>query len=86
MDASDLVKAWGRPKLKIRYKLGKRKRNYHPDILVQYHDGRIFLEEVKGYLPNKRMFIKKNHMAKWYCECKGWTYRVIFEKDLETVI
>jgi TnsA-like endonuclease N terminal len=79
------VKDWGRPKTKIRYKLGNRKRNYHPDILVLYHDGRIFLEEVKGVIFNKRQFIKKKHMAEWYCRAKGWTYRVLFEKDLETV-
>ena len=85
LDAHPLVQDWGRPKLKIRYKLGKHKHNDHPDILVQYHDGRIFLEEVKGWIPNKRQFIKKKHMAVWYCEAKGWTYRVVFRDDLETL-
>lgn len=85
LDNSPLVQDWGRPKTKIRYRLGKSKHNYHPDILVLYHDGRVYLEEVKGWIPNKRVFIKKKWMAEWYCRVKGWEYRVIFEKDLETV-
>ena len=76
---------WGRPKMKIRYKMGKHKHNYHPDILVKYHDGRIFLEEVKGFIFSKRAYLKKKHMATWLCEARGWTYRVLFEKDLEKV-
>jgi hypothetical protein len=71
--------------MKIRYKMGKRKKNYHPDILVQYHDGQIFLEEVKGWIPNMRQVVKKKHMAEWYCAAKGWKYRMVFEKDLETL-
>ena len=70
--------------MRIRYKMGTRKRRYHPDILVKYHDGRIFLEEVKGYIFNKRQFIKKKHMAEWLCRTRGWTYRVLYEEDLET--
>ena len=85
LDASPLVKTWGRSKARIRYKLGKRKRRYHPDIFVVYHDGRVFLEEVKGYVFNKRQFLKKNAMANFYCRAKGWTYRILYEKDLEKV-
>lgn len=88
LDESSIVQDWGRPKFRIRYKWKTAKRGrklYHPDILVKYHDGRIFLEEVKGYLPNKRMFIRKNQMAKVFCKARGWEYRVVWEKDLETL-
>lgn len=85
LDRSALVKYWSRSQDKIRYKLGKRKRRYHPDIFVVYHDGRIFLEEVKGYIFDKRQFVKKKMMAEWTCKVRGWTYRVLFEKDLEKV-
>ena len=85
LDSSPLVEDWGRPKLKIGYRLGKRKRKYHPDILVKYYDGRIFLEEVKGYLPSKIIFLKKNQRAKIFCRSKGWEFRIIWEKDLETL-
>jgi photosystem II biogenesis protein Psp29 len=43
------------------------------------------VEEVKGWIPNKRQFIKKKWMAEWYCEAKGWKYRVVFRDDLETL-
>ena len=63
----------------------RRNRAYHPDILVLYHDGRVFMEEVKGYIFNKRQFLKKKSMAEWFCKVRGWKYRVIFEGDLEKV-
>lgn len=85
LDASPLVKAWARSKARIKYRLGKRNRRYHPDIWVAYHDGRVFIEEVKGHIWNKRQYIKKKLMAECWCKRKGWTYRVLFEKDIDTV-
>jgi hypothetical protein len=85
LDEHPLVENWGRPKMRIRYRLGKRKKNYHPDILVKYYDGRIFLEEVKGAVWQKLMFVKKNQAAKLLCKCRGWHFRIIWEKDLETL-
>ena len=66
--------------------MGRRKRLYHPDIFVIYHDGRIFLEEVKGFVFDKKQYLKKKYMAEWVCRHRGWTYRVIFESDLENVV
>lgn len=87
MDKSPLVKYWGRSKARIRYNLGRRgKHRYHPDIYVVYHDGRTFIEEVKGYIFDKRAFIKKKWMAEAFCKARGWTYRVIWRDDLDTVL
>jgi hypothetical protein len=85
LDESPLVKSWGRSKAKIRYRMGRRKKRYHPDIFVVYEDGRIFLEEIKGYIFSKRQYLKKKMMAEAYCKFRGWIYRVIFEEDLEKV-
>jgi hypothetical protein len=85
LDASPLVKTWERSKEKIRYRMERQKRRYHPDIFVVYHDGRIFIEEVKGFVFDRRQYLKKKHMAEWLCRARGWTYRVLFEKDLERV-
>lgn len=85
LDAHPLVEAWGRPKLRIRYKYGKQKKRYHPDILVKYHDGRIFLEEIKGAVWNRYMFVMKNKAARLLCKCRGWTYRILYNKDIESV-
>jgi hypothetical protein len=79
------VKAWWRSKAKIRYRLG-RLRRYHPDIFVTYHDGRVFLEEVKGRIWNKKMFLKKKAMAELWCKARGYEYRVLYEEDLEKVL
>lgn len=85
LDESPLVKYWARSKAKIRYNLGRRRR-YHPDIFVVYHDGRIFIEEVKGFIFDKKVYIKKKRMAEWWCARKGYKYRVLFEKDIDTVL
>ena len=85
LDNSPLVKSWGRAKLRIRYKVGKSRHKYHPDIFVIYNDGRIFLEEVKGFIWNKKVFLKKKFMAEWLCKQRGWEYRVIYQDKLETV-
>ncbi len=85
LDASPLVKTWGRSRAKIRYRLGRRKKRYHPDIFVVYHDGRIFLEEVKGYIFNRRQYLRKKIMTEGICKMRGWTYRVVFEDGLEKV-
>ena len=85
LDASPLVKKWGRSKERIHYRMGKKRRHYHPDIFVVYHDGRIFIEEVKGHIWDKSIYIKKKLMAEWHCRQRGWIYRVIFKGDLETV-
>jgi hypothetical protein len=86
LDNSPLVKTWGRAKLRVRYKVGSKKHLYHPDIFVIYNDGRIYLEEVKGYIFNKKVFLKKKFMAEWLCKQRGWEYRVLFEKDIDTVL
>ena len=85
LDENKLVEDWGRPKFTIRYRLGKsrRFRNYHPDILVRYVDGKVFLEEVKGRIYNPRQFMHKNIMARAYCAERNWIYRIIYEDDLE---
>jgi hypothetical protein len=86
LDASDKVKYWTKSHgLKLRYRLYGRKRRYWPDILVFYHDGRIFLEEVKGHIWRKKEFVKKKWAAQAYCGARKWKYRLIFEADLETV-
>jgi hypothetical protein len=46
----------------------------------------VFIEEVKGHIFNKRVHLKKSRMARWWCRSKGWTYRILFEEDLEDVL
>lgn len=83
---SPLVKDWTKKHgLKLPYRHRNRKKRYIPDILVVYHDGRTYLEEVKGFIYAPAKFVKKNGIAKAYCNLRGWTYRLIFEADLEMV-
>lgn len=62
-----------------------RQHRYNPDILVEYHDGRVFLEEVKGRVFNRIVFGTKNLAALIYCSTRNMKYRVIFQEQLEVV-
>jgi hypothetical protein len=92
LDSSPLVKTWTkRHGIRIAYKgrgkKGNRKiRHYIPDILVEYHDGRIFLEEVKGYVFDVIEFARKNHAARAYCVRRRISFRLIYKDDLEEVL
>lgn len=86
MDASPLVKSWTKKHgLKFKYKMLGRRHRYHPDILVIYHDGRKFIEEVKGKVWNRLAFGLKNLAAASYCAMNGMKYRVVFREQLELV-
>lgn len=84
LDASPLVKTWTRSRSRIRYRLGK-KHLYLPDLFVVYHDGRVFLEEIKGRIFDPAKHRKKVLMAEAWCRARGWSYRIIFEDGLDTV-
>lgn len=86
LDASPLVKTWTKDhKLRLPYRLGRRRHRYVPDIVVEYNDGRMFLEEVKGHVYDPLKFVMKNGTAKVYCALKKWTYRIIWEDGLDKV-
>lgn len=89
LDSSSLVKLWTKKhKIRIPYfdLTKKRIRRYIPDILVEYEDGRFFLEETKGYVFNSLNFETKCSVARVYCKSRGIEYRVIFESDLDVLV
>ena len=86
LDASPLVKTWTKDhKIKIPYRFRNKRKKYIPDIVVEYHDGRKFLEEIKGYIYQPGKFVLKNGAAKLYCQMRGWTYRIIYKDGLEKI-
>lgn len=87
LDASPLVKTWTKKHgLKIRYKMMGRQHRYHPDILVIYHDGQKFVEEIKGKVWDRLAFGLKNLAAISHCAMYGMKYRVLFREQLELVV
>ncbi len=86
LDSLPQVKTWTKlHKIRIHYKLHKRRKRYTPDILVEYVDGRKVLEEVKGFVYDRRKFMQKNGAALLYCMRRGIIFRILYEEDLETV-
>ncbi len=87
LDESPLVKKWTKAHgIRIQYREKNRRRNYLPDILVEYHDGSVFLEEVKGYVRDRWNFALKNVAAMLYCHQKGYTFRIVFREQLDSVV
>lgn len=52
---------------------------------MEYKDGSVYLEEVKGAIFSAMKFGLKNLAALGYCARHGIVYRVIFKEGLETV-
>jgi hypothetical protein len=87
LDASPLVKKWTKKhRVMIPYVAEFRSHWYVPDILVTMEDGTVWLEEVKGYIHSQLIFEAKNKAAEAMCERRGWKYRILFEKDIDTVL
>lgn len=87
LDASSIVKTWTRDHgIVIPYRIKKRRRSYHPDLMIEFTDGRRVLEEVKGYVWNKRSFAAKNIAALLATSViENLTFRVIFGDMLDVV-
>lgn len=86
LDASPLVLKWTKKHgIRIKYKLQRCTRVYIPDIVVEYVDGKKYLEEVKGKIWNGLEFLYKNSAALRYCQAKRMTFRVLFKEDLGRV-
>lgn len=81
---SDVLRWTKKHKIVISYVIEGRNRSYAPDFLVHLVDGRVFLEEVKGWIRDPKEFEAKNKAAQFFCELRGWKYKVIFENDLFT--
>lgn len=58
------------------------KKNYIPDFLVTLSDGKVFLEEIKGYIRDEFVFNQKNKSAKKYCKNNNMTYRVLYKNNI----
>lgn len=68
--------------IKLKYEHNGKMRHYIPDILVEYFDGKIELEEIKGWIRDKEVFDKKCTAAKKYCKINNIKYKVLFKGDI----
>jgi hypothetical protein len=67
----------------IPYYFNGRKRNYFPDLIVEYSSGAIEIWEIK---PETQKTVAQNK-AKWnaaksYCQLRGYNFQVITESDI----
>lgn len=87
LDKNESIKSFtNKHNIKLKYidKNG-RTRHYLPDLLVKYLDGKIFLEEIKGWINNEDTFKMKNSLAEEYCKKNNIYFRVLFKKDLHLI-
>lgn len=64
--------------IRIPYTINGIKKNYLPDFLIEYANGRIVLEEVKGYIKDKEIHQKKVEAASVWVEQKNYEYVINF--------
>lgn len=85
LDSCSVIRSWTRcHDLIVEYEVDGKMRSYVPDFLV-VTDGGTFLEEVKGWIRDERVHRAKFHAAVDFCNERGWSYRVLFKDDLESL-
>lgn len=69
--------------IKLKYKKENGKYSYYiPDILITFNNGNKRLEEIKGYIKDKKIFEAKNKVALSFCKDNNIEYKLIFKKDI----
>jgi hypothetical protein len=68
--------------LRFPYKYKGKIKHYVPDILIEYSNGEIVLEEIKGWVRNQKMFELKCEAAEKYCRENNITYKVVYKEGL----
>lgn len=81
----DIVSFTKRHGIKLAYTIDEKRHFYIPDFLVKLRNGRVILEEIKGWVRDKRIFEAKCLVARSFCELNGFEFRVLFERDLENI-
>lgn len=84
LDEDDNILSFLSEPLKIPYIVEGRKRNYVPDFLIEYRDGRKEIIEVKPHaLVENDVVIIKSNAARKFCNDLGLSYRIVTELDLD---
>ena len=71
--------------ISIDYHIDDSTRRYIPDFLIHWRNGKTSLEEVKGWVRDKRTFEAKNAAAIEFTQSRDMEFRVLFFDDLESV-
>lgn len=83
LDADPSVVQWTKNHgIAIDYEHEGQTRKYIPDFWVTYDDGRIELQEVKGFQFEPARCAAKAETGRSYCQAKGWNYRVLGAADI----
>lgn len=86
LDDDSSVKSWTKKhKIKIPYQFEGLEKTYIPDFLIEYSTGEFVLEEVKGYVIDKRKYDLKCSVANVFCKNNNMSYRVNFMNQKRNV-
>jgi len=84
LDSSlDVAKWTTKHRIRIPYEHKGIKRNYIPDFLIEYRDGTVILEEVKGYINDVEVHNKKIMAAEKWAEENNCKYKLNFMEKYE---
>lgn len=87
LDQCDMIKSFsGKHNIWIDYILDGSKHRYYPDLLVEYMNGTIYIEEIKGYYEKSEKDILKENACIEYVKNRQWKYKMLFENDLESCL
>jgi histidinol phosphatase-like enzyme len=67
----------------VKYKHNGILKSYLPDFYIEYIDGTIIIEEVKGYIEDIEIFKLKKKACEKFCSENKFKYKINFMKNYE---
>jgi hypothetical protein len=84
LDEDPTVKNWTKKhNLVVKYKHNGILKSYLPDFYIEYIDGTIIIEEVKGYIEDIEIFKLKKKACEKFCSENKFKYKINFMKNYE---
>lgn len=82
LNTNKKVKKWTKKHgISIEYLYNNNVHIYLPDFYIEYEDGEIIIEEVKGYIENEDKFLCKMRALKSYCKKNEIKFKINFFKN-----
>lgn len=84
LDNTPNIKRWTtKHGIRIPYCIKNVRHFYIPDFFIETADNIKFIEEVKGYIENKKIFHAKTKAAISYCKKNGYKYKISYDNDIK---
>lgn len=85
LDENKNIKKWSCETIIIPYTLNGKSHSYFPDVFIEDTKELVEINSRMIWYLNKQKKEAKAEAARKYCKERGWTYKIVYEDDLDVV-